>query len=187
MRSQRVDELLSRIERDLARSIHDAYERIGNHDRAILRFGAGAGFARIEQRVQQRLARAEQLLAQAMRSAERRVAHRMERAARLADLQRLDRYDERLGQTSARLGRLVRRLIKQAGNSLDSRVEIIEACDPRHVLRRGYSITRDARTKQVIRSITAIRDRMRTITELPDGQFHSTADDPRQPGLFDDS
>jgi exodeoxyribonuclease VII large subunit len=187
MRSQRIDELLSRIERDLGRSVHGAYEQLGNHDRAILRFGAGAGFARIEQRVQHRLTRAAQLLTERLRSAERGVADRMGRVDRLSDLQRIDRYDERLGQTSARVQRLVARLIRGHGKTLDGRMEMIEACDPKHVLRRGYSVTRDARTKQVIRSVAAIRDGMRIITELPDGPFHATADDPRQPGLFDES
>jgi exonuclease VII large subunit len=69
---------------------------------------------------------------------------------------------------------------------LEARLEAITACDPKHVLRRGYSLTRDAKTRDVLRSVRQVRERQRIVTELADGEFRSTADDPRQPGLFDE-
>ncbi len=68
---------------------------------------------------------------------------------------------------------------------LESRVEALTACDPQRILRRGYSITRVARGKRILRSVNEIGDGMRIVTQLADGEFRSTADDPRQPGLFD--
>ena len=46
-------------------------------------------------------------------------------------------------------------------------------------------MTRAARPRRVIRSVAEIKDKMRIVTELADGEFKSTADDPKQPGLFD--
>ncbi len=57
--------------------------------------------------------------------------------------------------------------------------------DPRRVLHRGYSLTRDAKTKRVIRSIEQIRDGTRVITQVADGDFSSTAENPRQGRLFE--
>ncbi len=65
------------------------------------------------------------------------------------------------------------------------RLEAVAACNPERVLARGYSITRDARTRKIIRSIEQIRDKLRIITQLADGEFRGTADDPKQPSLFD--
>jgi exonuclease VII large subunit len=78
-----------------------------------------------------------------------------------------------------------RTLLAQRRGRLDACVQAVIACDPRQVLKRGYSLTRDARTRRLIRSVTEIRDRLRIVTELADGEFRSTAEDPRQPNLFD--
>ncbi|NUQ50410.1 MAG: hypothetical protein HUU27_10905, partial [Phycisphaerae bacterium] len=64
------------------------------------------------------------------------------------------------------------------------RLDALRACDPRRVLLRGYSITRDAKTRNVIRSVKQVRDGTRLAIEVADGEFRAAAEDPRQPGLF---
>jgi exonuclease VII large subunit len=68
---------------------------------------------------------------------------------------------------------------------LDLRMDAIRACNPHEVLRRGYSITRDARTRELIRSVRQVHEKTRIITQVADGEFRSTARDPKQPELFE--
>jgi exonuclease VII large subunit len=53
------------------------------------------------------------------------------------------------------------------------------------VLTRGYTITRDARSGERIRSLAQVRDEMRIEVEVADGRFKATAEDPRQARLFE--
>jgi len=46
---------------------------------------------------------------------------------------------------------------------------------PEATLRRGYSITRNERG-QVIRSVAAVRTKMKIRTRVADGEFESTVD-----------
>lgn len=76
-------------------------------------------------------------------------------------------------------------VLKRDQRRLAARLEALAAYNPEQVLRRGYSITRDARTRRIIRSVEEIRAGLRTVTQLHDGEFRATADDPRQARLFD--
>jgi exonuclease VII large subunit len=63
----------------------------------------------------------------------------------------------------------------------------VVASGPEQTLKRGYAIARHARSRKIVRSIREIRDGLRLITQLADGEFRSTAEDPRQPSLFDEA
>ena len=84
-----------------------------------------------------------------------------------------------------RVTRAAEALLRDARTRLAARFDAIEARNPTHVLRRGYSLTRDAKTGDVIRSVEQVRDGVRIVTQVADGEFRSTADDPRQPRLFE--
>ncbi|RMF74895.1 MAG: hypothetical protein D6744_14050, partial [Planctomycetota bacterium] len=112
--------------------------------------------------------------------AERRVLRRHPNIA-------LARGDERLRQTFSRMLRAMHVTLGTARAQLGSRADRLTACAPQRVLARGYSITRDARTRRILQSVSEIREAQRLITQLADGEFRSTAEDPRQPGLFDDA
>ena len=94
-------------------------------------------------------------------------------------------FDEHLHQTVRRLQLATDGVLLRQRRRLDARLEALSAYDPQRVLKRGYSITRDARTRRIIRSIAEIREGLRISTQLPDGEFNGTAEDPRQPRLFD--
>ena len=107
------------------------------------------------------------------------------RLEKLSPASQLGRFAAHLEPTWTRLAAAVGRMLAHRRRLLESRQQAIGACDPRQVLRRGYSVTRDARTRAVIRSVNQIRDKLRISTEVADGEFRATADDPRQPGLFE--
>jgi len=79
-----------------------------------------------------------------------------------------------------RFGDLQRRLIELPKHTLElarhrfDRVEgILRVLGPEATLRRGYSITRNERG-ELIRSVTAVRPKMKIRTRVSDGEFEST-------------
>ena len=60
----------------------------------------------------------------------------------------------------------------------------LAAIGPERVLRRGFTLTIRKKDGQIIRSVTQIRPGDRMITRFADGQVEWTAEDPRQPLLF---
>jgi exodeoxyribonuclease VII large subunit len=72
---------------------------------------------------------------------------------------------------------LLRRL-----DSFDSQLRLV---GPEQVLKRGYSITTNKKTGEVVRFTSQIKGGETIVTKLADGQIESTTDDPTQPKLFD--
>jgi exodeoxyribonuclease VII large subunit len=79
-----------------------------------------------------------------------------------------------------RFGDLERRFVELPGRALENarhrfqRIEgILRVLGPDATLRRGYSITRNERGK-LIRSVTAVRPKMKIQTRVADGEFKST-------------
>ncbi|MCK4342463.1 MAG: exodeoxyribonuclease VII large subunit [Phycisphaerae bacterium] len=184
-RRQLVDELQQRLHDSLTAAFRRGSERLAAAGLTLLRFRTGARFSEARRVVEQRLHRFLQALNAMALSGEHRLATSLAGLERAQPAGQLKRYDEYLRHTPERLAAAVRLAVVPRRRLLDARLQALSACDPRRVLQRGYSITRDARSRQVIRSVQQIRDKLRIITELADGEFHATADDPKQPGLFD--
>ena len=68
---------------------------------------------------------------------------------------------------------------------LAARIDRIAAASPASVLARGYSLTRDVRTGELIRSVQQVRGGLRVEVEVADGRFKAMADDPKQARLFE--
>ena len=185
-RGQLVDELQQRLRLTTIQRFRDARERLNRADLATMRFRSGAHFRRLAERVNLSVHRLHRALGQPVLRGERALTTRLSRLERVAPPRQLGRLDEHVQQTLRRLGLVVAATLTQRRRELRGRLETLAAYDPQRVLERGYSITRDARTRRIIRSVRQVRDRMRTITQLADGEFRATADDPRQPSLFDE-
>jgi exodeoxyribonuclease VII large subunit len=184
-RSQLIDERQQRLRLVTAEQFRTARERLSHADLLILRFGSGAWFAWLSQRLEQRVFHVRRGIEQLLLTRERRLNAGAARLQRAAPAGRLERYDEHLHHVRHRIVTTLRHALAHHRRLLNTRMEAIAACAPQRVLRRGYSVTREARTRQIIRSIEQIKKKMRIITELADGEFRSTADDPKQPRLFD--
>ena len=98
---------------------------------------------------------------------------------------RIERIQDQLDGLAARAERAGAIDIALGRERLTARIERIAAASPRSVLARGYSITRDARTGELIRSVHQVSDGQRVEIEVADGRFKARADDPRQPRLFE--
>lgn len=183
--AQRVDETQQRAAGALAALARRARGALLHLDAALLRWRSGAPFAVRRQRLVHLLYDLARGLHRRSVALERRwallrtrlecetpgavVAARRARTAHLAE-RGAAVLRSRLAAHHARLAALQR---------------AADLCHPQHVLRRGFSLTRDLRSGALIRHVREVREGQILRTELADGEIRSTAHDPRQPGLFD--
>ncbi|MFO0839257.1 MAG: exodeoxyribonuclease VII large subunit [Phycisphaerae bacterium] len=179
-RAQQVDETTARLRLALLSRFRDARDRITRAQTAIARFGAGRAFADLSRALERRLVRLRYALSDGLIRRERRLAQLEARLGRGAPLVRVEMLRGGLQRTSEFAGSAAGRLLARVREALESRIAAARACDPRRVLARGYSVTRDARSGRVIESVAKIREGQLIETELRDGRFRSTAHDSRQ-------
>jgi exodeoxyribonuclease VII large subunit len=184
-RVQLIDELQQRLRLATLETSRQARATLDAAELALLRFGTGLQFAHWRRGLEQRLHRLWETSHLLARAAERQLTQQLTRLERVSPLADFKHWAEHVRQMRLRVAQAGRAGLAQRRALLDARIQTVAACDPRQVLRRGYSLTRDARTRRLIRSVAEIRDRLRIVTELADGEFHATAEDPRQPNLFD--
>jgi exodeoxyribonuclease VII large subunit len=185
-RQQYLDEVVGRLGHALARRVHDVQARLRECEHRLERFRGGARYAEWRYRVERRVDRIRHALHERQAMARRALGEAERRLARATPARRVARARGEVAQRMVHLAQSERRLVRTLQRLLAARAARLEACDPRRVLQRGYSLTRDARTRKILRSVDEIRDKLRIVTELSDGTFQATADDPRQPGLFDE-
>ncbi len=184
-RQQQLDETFSRLALAIHRRLHRERDRLADRQLRLASTAPIEPFRRRRERLAQLVQAIDQATQATLRRDERQLEHASRRLVACGPQRLIDRHRDALRHRRLRLEWLMQRFRERCGVRLDTASQRLEALNPRAVLRRGYSITRDARTGRLIRSVREIRDRMRIRTELADGDFLSTADDPRQPGLFD--
>lgn len=202
LRSAGAAECLMRPERrfgDLALELDDLAQRAGSSvERRLLgfratlarthacirEFGAGAAVAQIARRADRLAARLRERLHILVGLCQRRIRGAEVRLQAAGPGVRLARLAERLDGARRRLPPALLRLLDRARERLAARAGRVEAASPRSILQRGFSITRDAKTGAVLRTIAGIREGQRVRVELADGEFAAKAEDTRQGRLF---
>jgi len=132
-----------------------------------------------------RMRDAQQRLDHARETLGRCLAHRIENYRRglthaLASLQARSPLRElmlrrnRFGDLQRRFTELPLRTLEHARHRFQRIERILRVLGPDATLRRGYSITRNERG-ELIRSVTAVRPKMKIRTRVNDGEFESTA------------
>jgi exodeoxyribonuclease VII large subunit len=182
---QLIDELQQRLRLAATNLFREADQQVSAAERGLLRFATGTRFVQAGRMLDQRVHCLWRAVSGRTLRAERGLGRSLGRLEQVSPRVRLRRFDEHLTQAQARLAAAVRTMLAHSSRLLAARLQAAATCDPERVLRRGYSITRDAHTRKLIRSIAQIRDRLRIITQVADGEFRATADDPRQPHLFE--
>lgn len=177
---------LHAAEASLRTTLHCVRARAQSATLAIARFGAGSTFARLTARLDRIGFRVSRAVTRQLLHRERRLHRALRHAADVSPTRRLQRYRDRIRTLHWWLERLTRSTLADRNRLLAARRRALDGYNPVGVLRRGYSITRDAKTGAILRTTAAIRDGQRIDTQLADGTFRSTADDPRQGNLFDE-
>ncbi len=92
---------------------------------------------------------------------------------------------QRLDELQRTCANAVQRIAERARSRLNTTAARLGALDPTAVLKRGYSITRQARTGEVVMSVADVRPAMGLEVTVADGEFEATAGQPRM--NFDDT
>lgn len=175
--AQRIDEIEARLRLLLPHRLRAARERLARVDMALLRFGAGGELARRRQRLERHLHRLQGAADALLRHGERRLAACSGRLERCSPRRTLERLDERLHHARRELAVAWQRLHRARRDLLTQREQLLAACSLRRTLERGFSITRDAASGQVLRNATQVRPAQRVLTELASGRFFSTVEE----------
>lgn len=125
----------------------------------------------------------------------RRPAERLRTLAQLLDdrqralslsLQgRLRHAAQRLATVEPRLGLSGRSALSVRRARIDAMDRQLQAVSPSAVLRRGYTITTNKKTGEILRSAAALKPSDRILTRFADGQSESVVQDTRQLSLFE--
>lgn len=91
----------------------------------------------------------------------------------LSPLRRIEGLDRMLGASASRLELLLRRDLGSAHQELEALQKRLEASSPQQVLKRGFTITRDAVTGKLITAAEQVRPGRILRTQTAAGQFDS--------------
>lgn len=184
-REQLVDEAVHRVWIELDRQWQQSRRRLETLERVVQRIAPHACLLRqatLVHRLERRLHWSATRRFHQVQQALQRSVHRVLQACPAG-------YLPELASHVARLERAMPMLLHHKTALLATRVrgqqERLTAMGYRSVIRRGFSITRIKRGGKVIRSVRALRDRDRVVTELSDGSFESEVLNLHQLELFD--
>lgn len=178
---QLLDELLQRLQQARETLFRAARERWAAANLALMRLRRGAALAGAARQLDQHLRRLAFALSARRVHAERRLAWAATTLERVNPRTRVREYRTHLEAVPERMCAALRRALEHRRQLLEVRLQAAAAASPRAVLARGYSITRDAATRRVIRSTHQVRDGLRILTEVSDGEFCATAEAPSLP------
>ncbi|MCC6360688.1 MAG: exodeoxyribonuclease VII large subunit [Phycisphaerales bacterium] len=179
-----LDELTQRVTTSVQGRLVDFRSRLARTHGCIREFGAGAAVSQIARRLDRLSARLLERVQVQLGAGGRRIRRAELRLQAAGPGMQLARLAERLVAARRRLPAALARFVAHARERLVARQQRIEAANPRSILRRGFSITRDAKTGAVLRTILGLREGQRVRVELADGEFAARAEDPRQGRLF---
>src|SRR6516162_9428065 len=149
---QQMHTCVRRLDRELLNRMRDALQRLDNARETLRR-----------------------CLAYKIDNYRRVLAHALATLQARSPLHELMLRRNRFGDLQRRFRELPKRAIENARHCFERIEGILRVLGPEATLRRGYSITRNERG-QVIRSVAAVRTKMKIRTRVADGEFESTVD-----------
>jgi len=93
-------------------------------------------------------------------------------------------HRQRVDELRMRLDTSIQTRLQRTQEKVNSMSRVLSVIGPEQVLARGYSITRNKKTGEIIKSKTQVKGGEKLVTRVTDGQIESTAQDPNQPSLF---
>lgn len=116
---------------------------------------------------------------------ERSLREAASRLAVVSPMQVVDRTGLLLAQLCDRLARGVSRLIAEREAKVAGMEARLVASSHEHVLNRGFTITRKAKGRRLVRGASDVAEGDRVVTQTANGEFESKVVDSRQAELFD--
>jgi exodeoxyribonuclease VII large subunit len=167
---------MMRIDAAMRNLVHRTRQRLDRLVFGVHQRVSAEGFGRIRERVDGLANRARWGALSILVKRERRVAAAEMRLQRVEPRQHLRIARQCVDHQLDRLRIAAQTRLQGARRDLAAMIEAVESRDPRRVLRRGFSITRDLKTGRIIRSAADTKPGRKIETETADGRFTSTTD-----------
>ena len=165
----------SRLQRLIAEHCAREQERVGALAHRLRR-------CHPRRRLQDQMQRVDELHDDLLRAAQSIWKHNERRWRGLAERQLrvrpeliVARQQAQLAQLRDRLQELPERQVSRAARRIKALGDQLRLLGPENVLARGYSITQDAKTGEVLRAANAVKTGQKLRTRLADGEVESTA------------
>lgn len=184
-RGQRLDDAAARLSLVWARRLADLRNRMHALERRMTHVRPDVLWAHRREQLERLQRRLSDAMRRRLLVSERRLAVVAATLARIGPQRSIDRGRASLAPAEARLGRAVKHrlvLIRQQLEALSAR---LAACSHEQVLRRGFTITRLARTGRIVRAPTDAKPDDRIVTQTAGGEISSRVLDDRQGELFE--
>lgn len=184
-RGQRLDDAATRLSLGWARRLADLQNRLHALERRMAQVRPDVLWARRREQLERLQRRLSDAMRRRLLVGERRLAVVTATLARIGPQRSIDRGRASLAPAEARLERAVKHrlvLLRQRLEALSAR---LASCSHEQVLRRGFTITRLARTGRIVRSRTDAKPDDRIVTQTASGEISSRVLDDRQGELFE--
>jgi exodeoxyribonuclease VII large subunit len=182
---QRVDENAARLRAGVTQLRAEARERLQRVERRLWRVRPEAVLAARGRRMDDLAHRLRWALGHGSVAWERRVSEMASRLAAASPVHRIERLRERVDALDVRLARGVAARLHDARRDAGNLAVRLETASHERILARGFTITRNRRTGEIIRSVANLREGLRLTTRTADGEFDSRVVDRRQGELFE--
>ena len=184
-RAQACDDLAQRVPHAWQAHHHERSRHLQQLAIAVQRIAPHTALRRGQQQLSTRRHHLERALRRRLRTVDRRLLRVRVQLQQAHPARRLPAQQDRVRRALERLTAAVAQTGRLKREQLGARAGRLEALSYRSVLKRGFSITRLAGTRKVLRAAAEARPGQRITTELADGELTSVVRDPQQPELFD--
>jgi exodeoxyribonuclease VII large subunit len=183
-RQQRVDEASGRLNLALTRRLKRGRELLHRCELAVGRARPEAVLAQRREAVIRCEHRLRWSLRQAGAQSERRLSAALARVMQSSPIRLIERNGLLLRQVGEQMARSTTTRLATQSQRLAGLAARLEASSHEQVLRRGFTITRMAKSRRIVRAAREVRPDDRIVTQTADGEFGSRVTDARQGELF---
>ncbi len=176
----RLDEVSARLAKAMNERLSGAIRQAGQLERRLLRVGPAAALARAVGKVNSAREKLGRNMDRRLRRAEREMHYKMVALARWSPRQLIRVKEAHLRATASRLSRGVQVGKNIQAKRLEATAARLRAVGPEMVLARGYSVTTDAASGELISEAGSLVVGQAILTRLHKGQVESTVKSTRE-------
>lgn len=181
---QRLDEMSGRLRYVLHRAVSERRRKIGNVELKLVRSRPVVVLERRRLAVDRLAHRLLWVMREGLVRQDRRLVTVGGQLQKASPVYQVHAERSRLGTQERRLRRGIAALLAERSRRVATIDGRLLAGSPAQVLKRGFSITRRLRGRDVIRSSEGVHEGDRIVTETAEGEIHSRVVDSRQGELF---
>jgi exodeoxyribonuclease VII large subunit len=172
--TQRLDELTIRADKAVGKRLADSARQVNQLERRLSRLAPRATLARAEGQTKTTAQWLRRAIEGNIHRAQRNIHQRILRLAQESPRQMVGLKRAGLKATGYRLGRAVNVVNNTQAKRLDAARAQLEAVGPERVLARGYSVTMQAETGELVRDVKQLAGGQELLTRLHKGKIYST-------------